>query len=198
MQKIVRKRNSFAPVFTLERTIIALPSSPLTTPLSAQKIQSQNEWATSILPNLWLGSYDDAVNIEKLKTNGVKYVLNISEECPVPVKDYVSNKITFHQIKIKDHSDADIKSHFEKTCEIIKNCLENNHGILVHCRMGISRSASIVIAFLMNFGFSIEKPEKKCYKDCFDFVKKKRHNISPNFGFCLMLREFGGDKEFEI
>ena len=48
--------------------------------------------------------------------------------------------------------------------------------MLVHCQQGVSRSASIVIAFLI-------KKFKVCYKDALDFVKKKRSIVNPNEGF---------------
>ncbi len=191
MRKISHKHN--CPVFNLfEKTSIPCVSS-----FSMVPVQKRfNTWATPIIPNLWLGSYDDAVNIEKLKENSVRCVLNISEECEIP-KIYDSENIAFHQFPIKDHSDADIKSLFAKTCKIIFDCLGNGQGVLVHCRMGVSRSATIVIAFLMNFGFSIENPEKKSYSECFRFVKDKREKISPNLGFCLSLREYSSEIGFE-
>lgn len=48
--------------------------------------------------------------------------------------------------------------------------------ILVHCSQGVSRSATIVIAYCM---WKLALP----YDDVFDHVKKIRHVISPNVGF---------------
>jgi len=49
-------------------------------------------------------------------------------------------------------------------------------SVLVHCSMGISRSSTIVIAFIMKkFTFSFSK--------AYNLVKKKRPIICPNSGF---------------
>jgi protein-tyrosine phosphatase len=54
---------------------------------------------------------------------------------------------------------------------------------MVHCKAGMSRSAALVIAYLM-----IE--HKWPYEDAFTYVKKKRHIIAPNEGFVRQLRCF--------
>jgi protein-tyrosine phosphatase len=49
-------------------------------------------------------------------------------------------------------------------------------GILVHCFAGVSRSATITIAFMMT--------EKQLpFYDAMSFVRKRRHIIFPNIGF---------------
>jgi protein-tyrosine phosphatase len=50
-------------------------------------------------------------------------------------------------------------------------------NVLVHCQMGMSRSSTLVIAFLMkefNWGF----------KEAFKYTKNKRPIVQPNEGFC--------------
>lgn len=51
--------------------------------------------------------------------------------------------------------------------------------------MGISRSASVVIAYVMKaYNWSLEK--------AFEFVKKKRNCIRPNPGFVTQLEIYQG------
>lgn len=54
-------------------------------------------------------------------------------------------------------------------------------SILVHCSMGISRSPTIVIAFVM---MKFKYPFSKAY----NLVRKKRPIICPNFGFTFQLK----------
>ena len=55
--------------------------------------------------------------------------------------------------------------------------------VLVHCYAGVSRSASVVIAYLMNqHGMSL--------KDAYQYVKNKRYFIKPNEGFRKQLVQF--------
>lgn len=60
---------------------------------------------------------------------------------------------------------------------------EGGGAILVHCYAGVSRSASCVIAFLM----------QECgltFLEAMTFVRKKRPIVFPNFGFQRQLMDF--------
>ena len=64
--------------------------------------------------------------------------------------------------------------------EKARDCRKN---VLVHCVGGVSRSSTIVIAYLMlKHGYSLN--------DAYDFVKAKKSNISPNFNFMQQLLDF--------
>ena len=70
---------------------------------------------------------------------------------------------------------CDIKAHFENCFNFIDKSMTEG-SILIHCAAGISRSATIVIAFLMKkLGWSMEKAYK--------FTSLKRVQVSPNYGF---------------
>lgn len=56
---------------------------------------------------------------------------------------------------------------------------------LVHCKMGVSRSASTVIAYAMKeYGWDLDK--------AFDYVKEKRAVAKPNPSFMKQLEEYQG------
>lgn len=56
-------------------------------------------------------------------------------------------------------------------------------GILVHCLAGISRSVTVTVAYLM-------QKRNLSLNDAYDFVKRKKSNISPNFNFMGQLLDF--------
>eukprot|EP00794_Sanderia_malayensis_P006176 gene6176-6890_t len=56
-------------------------------------------------------------------------------------------------------------------------------NILVHCLGGISRSSTIVIAYLM-------LKQDYSLNDAYDFVKEKKNNVAPNFNFMQQLLDF--------
>jgi len=54
--------------------------------------------------------------------------------------------------------------------------VSSNNKVLVHCRAGVSRSASVVIAFLM-------KHENISFDDALETVRNARPRVHPNRGF---------------
>lgn len=64
-------------------------------------------------------------------------------------------------------------------------CRRNHSKCLVHCKMGVSRSASTVIAYAMKeFGWPLEK--------AYNYVKQRRSIARPNAGFMRQLSEYEG------
>ena len=83
------------------------------------------------------------------------------------------------KIAIIDLSNQNIIKYFGECL----NFINGEEKVLVHCMAGASRSATIVVAYLM-------WKEKMKYKDAMDFVKQKRFIIYPNFGFRDQLKKF--------
>ena len=75
--------------------------------------------------------------------------------------------------------------HFDETYRFIKEAKDQNGIVLVHCKMGMSRSASSVIAYLM-------KEYEMNNEDALEKVKKDRPIIQPNDSFARQLVEYNG------
>lgn len=70
----------------------------------------------------------------------------------------------------------------ELAVEIVNHCVENRWSILVHCDAGMSRSAMVMIAYIMKRdGLSVD--------DALDYVLKKR-SVSPNEYFLVGLMDW--------
>ena len=55
--------------------------------------------------------------------------------------------------------------------------------ILIHCKFGISRSVSLVIAYLIKyFGYTVQK--------ALNYIQVRRNTIKPNKGFLDQLAEY--------
>ena len=72
---------------------------------------------------------------------------------------------------------------FSLSLESVK---ERGGRVLVHCQAGISRSATICLAYLMH-------AQRVRLDEAFDFVKRRRQVISPNLAFMGQLLQFETD-----
>ena len=72
---------------------------------------------------------------------------------------------------------------FDKIISLIDKCDKEGKNILILCAKGISRSATIMIAYVMF-------RDNKNHNDAYNFVKSKRSVIEPNIGFCFQLETF--------
>lgn len=88
------------------------------------------------------------------------------------------------RLKAFDDDYQELDTHFLYVIQFINKCLEDNRNILIHCHRGISRSATIVIAYLINY-----EPIKKV-NVVLDELKSKRHIVNPNKNFLKQLEKF--------
>ena len=92
------------------------------------------------------------------------------------------------KVIVHDKEDEKISRYFQKAYEFIEEAMhENQMGannvVLVHCALGVSRSVTIVIMFLMRtFGLTLQ--------ESLDFIKCHRHRADPNPGFIKQLEQF--------
>ncbi|XP_076861778.1 dual specificity protein phosphatase 8 isoform X2 [Brachyhypopomus gauderio] len=157
------------------KPVAALPMS-----LSQPCLPVANVGPTRILPHLYLGSQKDVLNKDLMAQNGITYVLNASNTCPKP--EFISES-HFMRIPVNDNYCEKLLPWLDKTNEFIDKAKVSNCRVIVHCLAGISRSATIAIAYIMKtMGLSSD--------DAYRFVKDRRPSISPNFNFLGQLLEF--------
>ncbi|KAJ8263659.1 hypothetical protein COCON_G00161160 [Conger conger] len=144
-------------------------------------ILGQMDKATLIFDHLYLGSEWNASNLEELQDTGVGYILNVTRE----IDNFFPGTFAYHNIRVYDEEATDLLAHWNETYNFIMKAKKNHSKCLVHCKMGVSRSASTVIAYAMKeYGWSLEK--------AYNFVKQKRSITRPNAGFMRQLAEYEG------
>lgn len=132
--------------------------------------------ANEIVPNLWLGSKD--YKLDHLEKRNICYILNLSPECIISDDICNNENIIMMKMNVKDNSDFDITAYLNDGVKFIYDALNSGNGILVHCRMGISRSSTFVIAYLMYYGGFYFPHEKKIYDK---YVMKKMAKMLSKF-----------------
>lgn len=88
-------------------------------------------------------------------------------------------------VRVYDDEKTDLLKHWDDTFKYITKARKEGSKVLVHCKMGVSRSASVVIAYAMkayNWDFS----------QALKHVKDKRNCIKPNSSFLLQLETYQG------
>eukprot|EP00331_Platyophrya_macrostoma_P012373 CAMPEP_0176429172 /NCGR_PEP_ID=MMETSP0127-20121128/13566_1 /TAXON_ID=938130 /ORGANISM="Platyophrya macrostoma, Strain WH" /LENGTH=281 /DNA_ID=CAMNT_0017810953 /DNA_START=16 /DNA_END=859 /DNA_ORIENTATION=- len=108
-------------------------------------------------------------------------------------KPTMEKPLVYLHIRLADSVDADIKSHFRLSNLFIHEALKRNSGVLVHCRVGVSRSAAFVLAYLIENGQNPNFQNPMSYDSAFEHVRNIRETINPNMGFAAQLTDFARD-----
>ncbi|KAJ8263551.1 hypothetical protein COCON_G00160080 [Conger conger] len=135
-----------------------------------------------ILPFLFLGSAHHSSSRETLAKSGITAVLNVSSSCPNLFED----EFHYKTMRVEDNLAADIRARFPEAIDFIDSVKECGGRVLVHCQAGISRSATICLAYLIH-------SRRVPLDEAFDFVKQRRRVISPNLAFMGQLLQFETD-----
>lgn len=137
-------------------------------------------------PFLYLGSAYGNRNTNLLDYLGITHVLNMAMELPMN-PDLYNERFKFIHILADDSYTYNIRKDFDLAFQFIDDARATGGKVLVHCMMGISRSAAIVIAYLMNrYGMSLH--------DAYSYVKLLRPEIGPNSNFMKILEYY----EYEL
>lgn len=136
---------------------------------------------SQILPGLYLSNARAATDLQVLRHLNVTHVLTIEAHRP-PRSFYDQANITTLFIRANDTPQSNLLPYFSICNTFIDEGIQ--HGtVLVHCHFGVSRSATIVIAYIM-------QKYKLTFEQAFEHVRQKRKFINPNPGFIRQLKEY--------
>ena len=143
-------------------------------------------YPTKITNNIFLSgigpSKNETVILKHLK---ITHICNCTKNAS---NVFQKQGVKYFRIPIEDKDDEYIFNYLMDAIKFIANALSSNHTakILIHCHQGKSRSASILIAYLL------WKKITSCsnYVETLHYVKSKRQIVAPNDGFRTQLIEF--------
>eukprot|EP00397_Hematodinium_sp_SG-2012_P034253 GEMP01036720.1.p1 GENE.GEMP01036720.1~~GEMP01036720.1.p1 ORF type:complete len:301 (+),score=34.47 GEMP01036720.1:35-937(+) len=134
---------------------------------------------------IFVGDKDGAKDLQALRENNIKYVLNCT---PPRTSGGVSNYheksgITYCRLPMNDNSTESLSFWWEKAWEFLELVRVREDGcVLVHCNLGVSRSTSMVISYMIKYF-------RKSFDDALKIVVSGRSKASPNESFTQQLKD---------
>ena len=137
---------------------------------------------SEITEQIWLGSYGDSANDTFLQERKISHILCCAEELPLRVGFPYSQHYEGHKVPlVDDKADEKTKAYFLEAATVLDGWVSTGKKVFVHCFAGISRSASVIITYLMVYkGWSFDL--------AFQHLKLRRPRIHPHSDFIPILR----------
>ncbi|XP_076044038.1 dual specificity protein phosphatase 13A-like isoform X2 [Oratosquilla oratoria] len=141
-----------------------------------------------VYPQLYVGDCDAAMNKQYLLRHGITHIVNAAGNLkggPAAVRTgpdfYKDTPLKYIGLELIDLPFANASVHFEVAADFIHRAIASGGKVLVHCRQGRSRSASIAIAFLMlHRGMTAARSLR---------ILRESRAVRPNNGFLQQLAD---------
>jgi len=130
---------------------------------------------------LYLGSLAAVFDPPALREAHVSYIVQVLDAPWNPLSE--KEGFSCYKIPVMDDTAVDLLPHLEEACANIDKAMRSGKTVLVHCQQGVSRSASIVIAYLIH-------NRAMTYEQALELVKRKRACVKPNAGFVRTLQDW--------
>jgi len=151
---------------------------------TSRRIKNFFNYPSEILPGLYLGNIYNAADPVILDELGISTIVNVSRN----ITNYFESNYDYINIKIDDINSEKFDEDLIEVANKIKDILKLEKKVLVHCLMGSSRSATVVMMYMI---IHKEMDVDSAYK----FIKEKRHVININTSFMKQIREYYEKKE---
>lgn len=146
---------------------------------------------TKLLDHLYLGSLQNALNVDALKNEGITHVINTVDdyfEDGRTKKSLYGDSFEYLSFNARDQENYPIMDHFHQCYDFIEDARKKGGKCLIHCIAGINRSGCSATAYVMvhqNVG-PISAAQK---------VFEARGALLSNYGFIKQLVRFAVQKD---
>eukprot|EP00004_Rigifila_ramosa_P015716 TRINITY_DN3668_c0_g1_i1.p1 TRINITY_DN3668_c0_g1~~TRINITY_DN3668_c0_g1_i1.p1 ORF type:complete len:165 (+),score=29.29 TRINITY_DN3668_c0_g1_i1:2-496(+) len=141
------------------------------------EVRVYGEAADFVVDNIWISSMGESSNRAHLTRLGITHIACIGAN----LRQHFPTDFVYHSASINDLSNENIIQHLPACLAFIERSQRAGGRILVHCAAGMSRSASVVLAYLI-------REKQMPYDDALQFLRQKRPVVQPNVGFERQLR----------
>lgn len=153
------------------------PPAPPAPPLAVPDAEADACELPTLAPRLWIGAASAAADLNWLRARGITHVVNVAAEIP----EFHPAELTYHSMRLRDAFDdmLPMMDALPAAHAFIDAALATGGGVLVHCRMGMSRSAAVAVSYGMQHGVT--------QQDALAAVRHGRLGLGINFAFKAML-----------
>ncbi len=146
-------------------------------------VDLRESFLSPITRTLYLGARPDRERVQELKGAGVTHVVSCLMEDERSQMAFLQQDFHHLFLGVRDGIHQDIAGTFPQFFDFAAaaTCSDPKAKLLVHCEVGVSRSATLVIALLM-------KTEAMSFFDALCRVRSKRIQVLPNIGFASQLQ----------
>lgn len=146
-------------------------------------VQLRGEHLSQITDALYLGARPGPEHVQALKDAGVTHVVSSLSEGERAKMAFLSRDFQTLFLPAQDSIHQDLAAHFPTLWDFASSAqrAQPDAKLLVHCQVGVSRSATLVIALLM------QRHHTRFFETFCD-VRAKRVHILPNVGFAAQLQ----------
>ena len=131
------------------------------------------------LDYVFLGSVRTAQCTEVYDDLGIRFVLT----CGRGLEPVVPDATKWKELPLDDSPTEDISCFFDEAIEFVQRAIDSREGVLIHCFMGLSRSVTVEVAYLIS-------TRGMTARQALDRIRETRVNAQPNKGFWRTLEEF--------
>jgi len=131
-----------------------------------------------IVEGLYLSNIKTARNQEFLKSQNITEVLIAAKKLKM-----LFSEVNYKRLNLGDGVKQNIAKYFVESIKFIQDSISQKRNVLVHCQAGRSRSATIVVAYVM-------LKQNLTFEKALEFVKKQHQHSQPNAGFLEQLKMF--------
>ena len=128
---------------------------------------------------LYVGDKGDAANCVRLQNLGITHIVNATRDIP----NASPSRFEYINVSVNDDEATDLKRHFRRSNDFVRNAIRKGGRVMIHCRAGVSRSVTLCIAYLMQC-------EGMRLRDAFSLVESRRSIIRPNNSFLMQLAKY--------
>ncbi|UJR16595.1 hypothetical protein I4U23_003495 [Adineta vaga] len=136
---------------------------------------SSNLQPSEILDSwLFQSDWQHANNSPLLDSLSITHIVNVTD------KILVDQLREIHHVPSKNGRSAELSQSFQATNTFLDRCHQQGYRVLVHCERGVSRSSTIILAYLMHH-------KKWNVSQAFEYLLTRRQQASPNHVLLLQL-----------